>query len=43
MSKEMLEKVALAAACAMIAGGVWFWILQIADVIELLQMAYGSE
>ena len=43
MSKEHLEKIALAASVVVILTGIWFWSGQVVEVIELLKMAYGDE
>ena len=42
MNKQILERLALISASAIIIAGAWFWTLQIGDVIELLRMAYGD-
>jgi hypothetical protein len=41
MSKSILEKIATAVSAAVIVSAVWFWILQIGDVLETLKLAYG--
>ncbi len=43
MSKEHLEKIALAVSVVVILTGIWFWSGQVVEVIELLKMAYGDE
>ena len=41
MKKSPLEIVAIGASLAIIAGWVAFWILQVLDVVEMLELAYG--
>ena len=41
MSRAILEKIATTVSTAVIIGAVWFWILQIGDVLETLKLAYG--
>ena len=41
MEKSPLEIVAAGASVAILAGWTIFWILQVLDVIEILEMAYG--
>ena len=41
MSKSNLEKLALLTSTAVLIAGVWFWSLQIGDVLETLKLAYG--
>jgi len=41
MSQSLLEKLALMTSVAVIAGGTWFWVLMIGDVLETLRLAYG--
>jgi hypothetical protein len=42
MSREGLEKVALGLSAVVLISAMWFWALQIGDVIELLNLAYGE-
>jgi len=39
--KRRAERLALAASLAILAGGVWFWTMQIMEVLEVLSLAYG--
>lgn len=39
MSKDTLEKAALAISLLIIAAGIWFWSEQIGDAVELLRLA----
>ncbi len=41
MSKNILEKAALSLSIVVLGSAVWFWILQIQDVLETLRLAYG--
>jgi len=41
MSKSILEKIATTVSTAVIVCAIWFWILQIGDVLETLKLAYG--
>ena len=41
MKKSRLEIVAIGASVAILAGWTAFWILQVLDVIEMLEIAYG--
>ncbi|MCZ6640414.1 MAG: hypothetical protein O7F71_02470 [Gammaproteobacteria bacterium] len=41
MSQATLEKIAAALSVAVIVAAVWFYWVQILDVLELLEMAYG--
>jgi ABC-type uncharacterized transport system permease subunit len=42
MEKQaILEKIALAFGVAVILGAIWFWTLQVEDVLELLRAAEG--
>ena len=42
MSKQLLEKLALAGGVLIVLGAAWFWALQVGDVLELLELAYGE-
>ena len=42
MSSRTLQKVALGASLLILVGAVWFWALQVGDVLELLELAYGE-
>ncbi len=42
-NQALLEKVTIVAALLVLAGAVWFWSAQIADVLETLALAYGEE
>ena len=37
--KDILEKVSLAFGAAVVIGAVWFWTLQVMDVMEILRLA----
>lgn len=37
----MLERLALAGSVLIISAAVWFWTLQVGDVLETLRLAYG--
>lgn len=39
--KVRLERAALVLAALILAGGAWFWTLQILEVLEILELAYG--
>lgn len=41
MSQQLLERIALGATAGVIVGAIWFWALQVGDVIEILRLAYG--
>ena len=41
MNKSPLEIVAIGASVAILAGWAVFWVVQVLDVIEMLEMAYG--
>ena len=41
MSKATLEKIATGLSVMVIAAAVWFYWVQILDVLELLELAYG--
>ena len=41
MQKSPLEIVAIGTSVAVLVGWTAFWILQVMDVIETLEMAYG--
>ena len=41
MNTTRLEQLAIAACGTVLGGWLIFWIVQVIDVIELLQMAYG--
>ncbi len=38
-NKGIREKIAIGFGIAVIIGAIWFWSLQVGDVIELLRMA----
>ena len=42
MSKQGLERIAVASGVLIVLAAAWFWALQVGDVIELLEMAYGE-
>ncbi len=39
--KLRLERTALVMALLILAGGAWFWTLQVLEVLEILELAYG--
>lgn len=39
--KVRIERTALAVGALILAGGAWFWTLQILEVLEILELAYG--
>ena len=39
--KRRLERVALAMSVLILAAAAWFWVLQIDEVLEVLELAYG--
>ncbi len=41
MSKNILEKAALSLSVLVLGSGIWFWILQIQEVLDTLRLAYG--
>ena len=41
MKQATLEKLAIVLAAGVIVSAVWFYVIQIGDVIEMLEMAYG--
>ena len=41
MNKSLLEILAISVSIALLAGWTVFWIVQVIDVIEFLEMAYG--
>ncbi|MEO2176490.1 MAG: hypothetical protein ABGY96_20615 [bacterium] len=41
MNKKKLEKIAIGLSCAIVVGWGIFWVLQIIDVREMLELAYG--
>ena len=41
MNQAMLEKIAIALSVLVIVSAVWFYWVQIIDVLELLELAYG--
>ncbi len=41
MGQATLEKIAAGLSVAVIVAAVWFYWVQILDVLELLEMAYG--
>ena len=41
MNNQLMERLAIGINAAVIAGWLVFWIIQVIDVIELLQLAYG--
>lgn len=41
MSKSTLEKVALVTSSLVLVAAIWFWSLQVGDVLETLKLAYG--
>ena len=41
MSQSTLEKIAVGLSVVVIVAAVWFYWVQILDVLELLEMAYG--
>ncbi len=41
MSKATLEKIAIGFSVLVIVVAVWFYSVQIIDVLELLELAYG--
>ncbi len=41
MNQAMLEKIAIALSVLVIVSAVWFYSVQIMDVLELLELAYG--
>jgi len=41
MSKSVLEKIAVSFAMVVLASAIWFWSLQIGDVLATLKLAYG--
>ena len=42
MRKARLEKLAVIVSAVVIFAAAWFWALQVGDVLELLEMAYGE-
>ncbi len=40
--KSILEKVTITFGIAVIIGAIWFWSLQVGDVLELLRVAEGG-
>lgn len=41
-NKSLREKIAITFGIAVVLGAIWFWSLQVGDVIELLRMAAGE-
>ena len=41
MSKQVLEKIAISFSVLVIGSAVWFWILQVGDMLDTLRLAYG--
>ncbi len=41
MSQRLLERLALGTTAGVIIGAIWFWTLQVGDVLEILRLAYG--
>ncbi len=41
MSRKRLQRLAIGYCAAVLAAAVWFWILQVQSVLELLRLAYG--
>jgi len=43
MGKELnvLEKVSIAVSCGILLGALYFWVIQVRSVIELLRLAYS--
>lgn len=39
--KIRIERTALVLASSILVGGAWFWTLQILEVLEVLELAYG--
>ncbi len=39
--KDVLEKVSLAFGAGIVVGAIWFWTLQVLDVMEILSLAAG--
>lgn len=39
--KKFLETAAMAFGISIFIGAIWFWTLQVGDVLEILEMAYG--
>ncbi|XOV84946.1 MAG: hypothetical protein ACFHXK_07440 [bacterium] len=39
--KKLLETVSMVFGVSIFIGAVWFWSLQVGDVLEILEMAYG--
>ena len=39
--KLRLERTALVMELLILAGGAWFWTLQVLEVLEILELAYG--
>lgn len=39
--KHQLERIAIIVAAAVIGGSAWYWIGQVQNVLEILEMAYG--
>ncbi len=37
--KNVLEKLSLAFGAAVVIGAIWFWSLQVMEVIEILRLA----
>lgn len=40
MSK-IRQRIALGVSLAILVAAAWFWVLQVGDVLETLEMAYG--
>lgn len=41
MSKSTLEKIALVTSSFVLVAAIWFWSLEIGDVLDTLKLAYG--
>ncbi len=41
MSKNILEKAALSLSVLVLGSAIWFWTLQIQEVLDTLRLAYG--
>jgi hypothetical protein len=39
--KKVLETTVMVFGVGILVGAVWFWSLQVGDVLEILEMAYG--
>ena len=39
--KKLLETATVVFGVSIFIGAIWFWALQVGDVLEILEMAYG--